>query len=329
MKVELNTDICPLVVPDTYGNGFQYEIADDCWDEFKEMMCDIAEDYIKDALRDTKSFKSCTVKVSKELGSPQFYNYGTDWIDFDINISDDIVESLKEKVDNKFLQYIKKFGSRSGFISFYPTTEKEIEKAFATPGSRDFSLLIAEFILYEFESDNNLDAYQHDYIMDVWDKASQNGYEEDYEDEEFDESRKVKSVVNKILEGKDVRKVLAEEFYFSPDPDLVDCDPAPALVDCLKKLSRIPELHTRFDQWEFIDAHTAKSPDDLDFTDYHYSLALYVHYDPFCGGQFDLSLYSESLEEGPSEYGVLPNNVVAAVKHLREEWEEWDKDDLI
>ena len=210
MRIELNTDICPIVVPDTYGSGLCYEVADDCWDDFKRDLAELTGQYIKDAIKDTSDFKGCAVTVDKNLKSPQFYNYGTDWVDFYIEISDDLVEQLKGKVNNDFLGYIRKFGSRSGFVSFYPTDEKEVEKAFeSNPDSDKFALLIAEFIMWEVEKETNLDKYQDDFMMDAFEIIGQNGYE-DYDDDEFDESKKVKKALHRILEGKDIRRTLAE-----------------------------------------------------------------------------------------------------------------------
>ena len=41
MKLELNTDLCPIVVPDTYGAEFHYMVKDNMWEDFKKLMVSI------------------------------------------------------------------------------------------------------------------------------------------------------------------------------------------------------------------------------------------------------------------------------------------------
>lgn len=40
MKVVLNTHICDVVCPDTYGTNFCMYIADEYWDDFKQVLVD-------------------------------------------------------------------------------------------------------------------------------------------------------------------------------------------------------------------------------------------------------------------------------------------------
>jgi hypothetical protein len=208
MKVELNTLVCPIITPDTYGTEFQYNISDACWDDFKTMLCNIGAKYIKKAVRETKDFAKCPVTVSRNLVSPSQYNYVTDSIDFNVYVEDELIETLKnDRVSEQFLKYIKKFGSHSGFISSYPTTEKEVEDAFEDTKSNKFRLLIAEFIMYEVEYVEDLDNYQRDFLDEVWDEAVENGFEED--EEEYEESAVIKAV-NNILEGANIQDTISK-----------------------------------------------------------------------------------------------------------------------
>lgn len=52
MLVMLNTDVCPIVIPDTYGTEFCYYVREDMWEDFKQLMIDKAESAIKYALDD-------------------------------------------------------------------------------------------------------------------------------------------------------------------------------------------------------------------------------------------------------------------------------------
>ena len=205
MKVELNTLMCSIITPDTYGTEFQYNISDEHWDDFKTMLCEIGAKYIKKAIRETKDFAKCPVTVSRNLVSPRQYNYVTDRIDFNVYVDDDLIETLKNnRLSEQFLKYTKKFGSHSGFISSYPTTEKEVKDAFKDTKSNKFALLIAEFIMYEVEYVMDLDNYQRDFLDEVWDEVSANGYE----DGEYVESSVTKAV-NSILEGSDIQEIIS------------------------------------------------------------------------------------------------------------------------
>lgn len=228
MTVELNTLVCPIITPDTYGTGFQYNVSDDSWDDFKTLLCDIGATYIKTAIRETKDFKKCPIKVSDKLVSPSQYNYVTDSIDFSIEVSPDIIETLKnDRISEQFLKYIKRFGSHSGFISNYPTTEKEVLAAFDAPGSRKFELLLAEFIMYEIEYVMDLEAHQRDYLDEVIDEAFENDYlSDDYV--EGVQMAKVRKVTNMVLEGKTLREAMLLK-------ESIDNDKIQALLQFLDK----------------------------------------------------------------------------------------------
>lgn len=169
MIYRLSTDICPLVIPDTYGTNFCYYVADDMWNSFKQLLIDKAEDYIKAALKEINFEAKVTMG---EFGSPREYNFSTDWIDFDIEVPD----GFKMDVNDDFFEYTKKFGSHPGFVSFYPTTPKEWET------SKREDLKLSMYILWQFEKENDLGQYQKDYLDEIEDYAQGNGYFEDEEE---------------------------------------------------------------------------------------------------------------------------------------------------
>ena len=179
MKVELNTSMCPIVIPDTYGTEFCYEVADDMVDDFKKLMIDTAEEYIKEALYDTV-FEDSPIEMGA-FNSPREYNFTTDWIDFTIDLSDDVVNEMKF-VDNEFFEYAKKYGSRDGFISFYPI--EPISYIHAMNGKGRTDLAVSMYIMWKVEQNMNIEDYQYQYIEDVREYAWSNGYMEDeYEDD--------------------------------------------------------------------------------------------------------------------------------------------------
>lgn len=179
MKIELNTNICPIIIPDTYGYGWQYENIDD-WEQFKELMVEKAEGAIRYALDDLGiGYKSLTIG---KFNSPQFYNYGTDWIDFDLEICDDYIPNIKIAVrDNEddFFRFAEKhFGSYDGFISFYPYTKEEFYD------SEKYDYILSMWIMYRMDKENDIREYRREYMYDVWEYAMGNGYVLDEEDED-------------------------------------------------------------------------------------------------------------------------------------------------
>lgn len=181
MTIELNTSMCPIVVPDTYGSGFQYKVDDDRWEDFKDLMVDVAKDYISEALTET-DFAGAKLTMGK-FGSPQYYNYETDWIDFNLEFDERMLKRIKNKActDTEFFEYTAKYDSHDGFMSFYPVKWTEFLEAIDGNGRQD--LAIAMYIMWQFEKEFNADEYQRDYLEDVDEYAEGNGYMLDYLEE--------------------------------------------------------------------------------------------------------------------------------------------------
>lgn len=169
VRIHLNTDICPIIIPDTYGTEFQYEVDEDMWDEFKQLMMDKAYDYIKEALDDIGiPYSNLTVD---KFESPQFYNYSTDWIDFSFDVPSNIVEIMESEIDDTFFDYTEnKFGSHPGFISSMPYTKAEFIE------SDDLDRKVAMYVMYKFSQAFDPDIYEREYLYSVYDDASENGY---------------------------------------------------------------------------------------------------------------------------------------------------------
>ena len=172
MKIELNTSICPIIIPDTYGTDFCYEIDDEMWDDFKQLMVDKAKEAIEYALDDLG-----IPYEPLEMGgfhSPREYNFYTDWIDFTINVPDDYVKTVKENVKQdeiSFFRFAKqKFGSYDGFISFYPYHRDDFYE------SEKNEYIISMWIMYQMDRENDIEYYQQKYLYDVWEYVYANGY---------------------------------------------------------------------------------------------------------------------------------------------------------
>lgn len=180
MKLEMSTEMLPIIVPDTYGTEFCYEVADDMWDDFKQLMIDKAWAYITNALNET-DFKCSFVEMGKFV-SPREYNFRTDRIDFDLEFYDGLIEVMMSKVNDDFFKYIKKFDSYDGFISFYPTEKDKFYEALEGKREDKLALAISMYILWQLEKEVDLNKYEEDYIDDVRDYANANGYMIDDED---------------------------------------------------------------------------------------------------------------------------------------------------
>ena len=172
MRVKLNTEICPIVIPDTYGSGFCYEVDDEMWDDFKEMMVDKAENAIRYALDDL-GIGYTSLEMGK-LKHPRQYNFYTDWIDFDLEICDDYIRNIKSAVrDNEddFFRFAKKnFGSYDGFISFYPYAKEDFYESEKT------EYILSMWIMYRMSQENDIENYRREYLDDVMEYAYSNGY---------------------------------------------------------------------------------------------------------------------------------------------------------
>ena len=179
MIVSLTTEICPIVVPDTYGTGFSYYAMEGMWEDFKQLMVDKAKDAIVYALDDLGI--PYTKIIMGGFHSPREYNFTTDWIEFELEMPDDYVETIKANVRNdeeSFFRFAKeRFGSYDGFISFYPYKKEDFYE------SEDTDYIVSMWIMYRMNEENDIEAYQREYLDDVEEYANGNGYMRDYEDE--------------------------------------------------------------------------------------------------------------------------------------------------
>ena len=181
MIIELSTHLLPIVVPDTYGSGLQYEIHDDCWEDLKQAMTDIAKEYIEEALEETDLGKVDIIMTG--FNSPREYNYITDSCTFTLNVPDDYTQHIEGNMTEDFFKWIKEqYCSRSGFISFYPYERENYLKALHEPNSiySKKDMAIAMWLMYQLK---DYPDKQNEYFDDVWEKCCENGWKIDEEDE--------------------------------------------------------------------------------------------------------------------------------------------------
>lgn len=175
MLVSLNTNICPIVIPDTYGaTDWTWEVSEEMWEDFKKLLVDKAKGAITYALDDLGI--PYTKIIMGGFHSPKQYNFSTDWIEFELEMPDDYVATIKANVRNDedgFFRFAKKnFGSYDGFISFYPYEKEDFYE------SEDADYIVSMWIMYRMNEENDIEAYQREYIDDVNEYAWANGYME-------------------------------------------------------------------------------------------------------------------------------------------------------
>ena len=188
MKIELTTSVLPIVIPDTYGTGFCYEIQEEYWGEFKQKMIELAVEYIKTALEET-IFKNA-VLTPQGMTSPKWYNFETDRAVFFMEFDDGLIDRIKGEIKADEVEFFKwtkeKYHSYDGFISFMPYESAKWWEAINEPANAKYTYdkerAISMYIMYKLK-DENFDQIQKDYIDDLWEYANQNGMEV-YEDEE-------------------------------------------------------------------------------------------------------------------------------------------------
>ena len=143
VSYEVNTDVFPIVNVDGYHTGLDDSIyntiskeyaelngtdseVDVDWDAVKQLTEDIASSIIVDTLLKVLSYASIS---GVSVHYPKAYNYSGDWMYFTVTCKRDEYEELKSKAlaDNRFVEFLKKYRSRSGFISAMAADLDEFE----------------------------------------------------------------------------------------------------------------------------------------------------------------------------------------------------------
>lgn len=200
MKLEMTTNWLPLVQPGLYGTwlGDMYNnIHEDYTTDFKNQLCFEAQSIMNEIFsRDSfvERFGNYTVSNVK-LVSPRFYNYENDSIEFDLEIEKpELIEKLWSEFEpwdyEAFFEFAKKnYGSRSGFISFFPYESNAFEMAllYTEPnknGRYDYNRAVTMLLMFDFEQSKcDLDSYQKDLEANMEEYCSANGLY-DYEEED-------------------------------------------------------------------------------------------------------------------------------------------------
>jgi hypothetical protein len=183
MILELNTSICPILdvgmyhsnlSPESMFNRIDEEIqSSDIISEeekeyffeevsflfdtkkYKELVARYAAAEIEDFFNDMRDTIKISLRGDAYINSPNYYNYRTDWLIFEVEIDESEIQRIRDTVQNDkdFFTWADRYKSYSGFSSFMPHTKDEYLRAIA--GS-DLERAVAMFITYMGEKNCHL-----------------------------------------------------------------------------------------------------------------------------------------------------------------------------
>lgn len=190
MKLEMTTDFMRLIEPGTYGTllgDYLNDIRDEHIDDWLNAMVEHGIKKINDMLSDDSivdEFGICKAENGK-MNRPRFYNYVNDSIEFDLIVPDETIDKIRNaEYDNDFFKWTeKRYGSCSGFISFFPYTREKFEKAILKD-DLDLSRAVAMIIMKAFEEnigESEMERWQRDYEDEVIEELCNHDWEIDRE----------------------------------------------------------------------------------------------------------------------------------------------------
>ena len=208
-RSRLSTDLLPLALrPDTYADGSdynaynrfdndEYEIKQTKWweklldryrdefnnDKFKKDIykhwTDVVLEWINEKIVEyIPSFKAKPM-VKGKLNSPQYYNYGTDRINFNYKI--DVAQILSYIENNKeaIKEHLKKYQSYDGFSSFMPKHLAELYKHLDSDDNEEKDraiVVVINYILTEIDDGEALSDIISDKYETIWEYFSMTSY---------------------------------------------------------------------------------------------------------------------------------------------------------
>lgn len=161
---DVSTSVIPIIDVDAYGGTlslFFYSsdmvILDDSIDAFWDQVVVEAMDIIQDSFNGLE-IPAKVVPGSGSMYHPSYYNFECDELNFSISIENQWVDEHFEeyKDDPAFLNFIKeKYSSRSGFISFFPSTKDKFIEAYESGSDR--WKVVCEMITYHIDDETYRD----------------------------------------------------------------------------------------------------------------------------------------------------------------------------
>lgn len=183
IKLGMSTDYLPIINVGLYGTYLgNLEIKDEYIQDYKRLICEKAKECMERVFDDF-----CKIVFSDvTFCSPMYYNYRNDWLEFEIEL-DDIILDFCEDVseDEDFLKFIKRnFGSYPGFISFMPYTKEKYKTALCSNDARELAKVVGMYMTYFANSHVYFDELQEDFENDTIEYVHGNTDWEVMEDDE-------------------------------------------------------------------------------------------------------------------------------------------------
>lgn len=200
MKLEMTTNWLPMIQPGIYGTvlgDIFHDVTDEYTKDFKTQLCFEAMSTMNEIFSEdwfVEKFGNVTVS-NVTFHSPAWYNYENDSMEFDMEIEhpEKFIEEYYERFEawdiSEFFKWTDdNYGSRSGFISFFPYKSYDFDSAIHSSvvnkeGKYNFNRAIAMLIMFALEKSNcALDSYQTELEEAMDEYCYANGLYEDDED---------------------------------------------------------------------------------------------------------------------------------------------------
>lgn len=183
IKLGMSTDYLPIIDVGLYGTFLgDLWIKDEYIQDYKRLICEKAKEYMKNIF---DGF--CKIIFSNvTFCSPMYYNYRNDWLEFEIEL-DDVVLEMCEGVleDEDFFEFAKRnFGSHSGFISFMPYTKEKYKTALCSNDARELAKVVGMYMTYLANAYFYFEEVQEDFENDIIEYVHSNTDWEVMEDDE-------------------------------------------------------------------------------------------------------------------------------------------------
>lgn len=163
IKENLNTGVLPIIDVDMYS--LNDEIPESATTEdLDEIVQDIAPKYIKEVIQEVLP----SVEIyATGVYHPKQYNFSGDELEFDLVVSSQEYEALKNKVlsDENFNAFLRNnYKSYDGFVSYMATDVSEFE-------TQDTWKQVVQVIMFAIQDEDNFEAIRNEYLDEFLDRV--------------------------------------------------------------------------------------------------------------------------------------------------------------
>lgn len=191
IKENLNTGVLPIIDVDMYS--LNDEIPESATTEdLDEIVQDIAPKYIKEVIQEVLP----SVEIyATGVYHPKQYNFSGDELEFDLVVSSQEYEALKNKVlsDENFNAFLRNnYKSYDGFVSYMATDVSEFE-------AQDTWKQLVQVIMFAIQDEDNFGAIRNEYLDEFLDRVhAEFGWNDE---DDLEESKEIDVSPIEELEG--------------------------------------------------------------------------------------------------------------------------------